>query len=807
MISMYWYRLSRWMKNRIWRRLRFLVQIIHLFPLVSAIAFAVLMAFSGQVHDLYIAAAEEAWSEPEIVRMLCAGIALSLFSAVLFLSNLSLTTPKIDLVYAQTAIPRIDEWLHTLRNFLSFFVAAAPWFGIAIGLLMASNLEAQQGTMLEEALTQSGTLSGSQHAALDQFQQVAAKLSHAAALVLLCGVLSAGSLNLLRHHSVFHHAVLAALVVVLVALISAPYLTSQSGSLLFKPSQDLQFMLVSVYRAIGPIALIALVALALYSILGAILLLPGRLGASIVWITAIIVVSALVLKLPLYPMAVAAIILFGVLIIFGLASRHWPLFGLSVALFAFSVGAYRNLERPGTAEKEPSHSAGHGALAVSKLFEQWLHARSAQIKAYKEKYGKNYPVFIVAAQGGGIYAASAASILLSRLQDLCPSFAQHIFAISGVSGGAIGASVFQGSVSGIPIEEGKCASKPDSVLEADNTRILLDDHLSPLLGYFTSDVIGVFSDRAVGLENSLRYSESLHGKRKALSEPYSAHWKPTDAAPALILNATWAETGYTVAFAPFIFERVRQGTTYAFQNADIWGAKAGSVPLARAALVSARFPAVLPAYTLDIPDELGKTARRLNFVDGGYADNSGAETALEIYETLKSRDADQSDLRLLLISGTSPDPNLRSVAGTLARDTLVPLHTLFSVRSRLQEKSIANAHAALANTGDFATTISDARNGRPHGWKIGTVELDHGSFSLALGWRLSRSTQTLISAMIGDAKSCRLGAVERKPAERTGEDATSPTLKLSASTIISNSCTLKAIVLLVDPMFQSHTAP
>src|SRR5207249_7499049 len=60
----------------------------------------------------------------------------------------------------------------------------------------------------------------------------------------------------------------------------------------------------------------------------------------------------------------------------------------------------------------------------------------------RDKYSGAYPVYVVAAQGGGIYAAYHTAIFLARMQDICPSFRHHLFAISGVSGGSIGAATF-----------------------------------------------------------------------------------------------------------------------------------------------------------------------------------------------------------------------------------------------------------------------------------------------------------------------------------------------------------------------------
>ena len=53
-----------------------------------------------------------------------------------------------------------------------------------------------------------------------------------------------------------------------------------------------------------------------------------------------------------------------------------------------------------------------------------------------------FPVFIVNAYGGGVRAAYWTASLLSFVQDKNHTFADHVFAISGVSGGSLGAAVF-----------------------------------------------------------------------------------------------------------------------------------------------------------------------------------------------------------------------------------------------------------------------------------------------------------------------------------------------------------------------------
>jgi hypothetical protein len=84
-------------------------------------------------------------------------------------------------------------------------------------------------------------------------------------------------------------------------------------------------------------------------------------------------------------------------------------------------------------------------------FENWISSPSrkngiAKINEFNKneqnKDKKYYPIYIVSAQGGGITTGYHAALTLSRLQDSSPDFANHVFAISGVSGGSFGTAVF-----------------------------------------------------------------------------------------------------------------------------------------------------------------------------------------------------------------------------------------------------------------------------------------------------------------------------------------------------------------------------
>jgi hypothetical protein len=83
--------------------------------------------------------------------------------------------------------------------------------------------------------------------------------------------------------------------------------------------------------------------------------------------------------------------------------------------------------------------SSHPLASLEEAFKAWYAAR--QDRTHYTQKGAKYPVYVVAAAGGGVYAALNTAEQLALMQDFCPAFAQHLFAISSVSGGSLGAAV------------------------------------------------------------------------------------------------------------------------------------------------------------------------------------------------------------------------------------------------------------------------------------------------------------------------------------------------------------------------------
>lgn len=476
---------------------------------------------------------------------------------------------------------------------------------------------------------------------------------------------------------------------------------------------------------------------------------------------------------------------------------------------------------------------------IRPVFNEWMRIR--EVSEYKKKTGAPYPVFIIAAEGGGIYAAAAASTVLARLQADCPSFAQHVFAVSGVSGGAVGAAIFDSAIReasadrwGKLVPEG-CNPRNgfgDKEAATAKKRIetaLAHDHLSPLLGLIIPDVLGTLSDRAWGLQKSLEESLSIPLAGSALTNAnllvnlgnFNDHWQPGSPYPGLVFNTTLTRDGTRVIFSPFDFGSDRPVSLNTFTALGQSNALSqrldratpeplSNVTLMQSAVVSARFPGVVSAFELTSQDN-----SRWYFVDGGYVDASGALTAYDIYRALSRSDqvktrvsANEIELRLILITSSSTDSVIPR--GPQLRDIAAPVETLLNVRSLLSRIAVRDTLAQVHWGTKFGDKTDEAvksiemadyaQQGCPDDWKASVISLNQTDFELPLGWTLSDLTREIISAQIGDSDLCE-AATDPARAPRLQSRLAIPDAKAeletqaleTAKTIRANSCVLASV--------------
>ncbi len=361
------------------------------------------------------------------------------------------------------------------------------------------------------------------------------------------------------------------------------------------------------------------------------------------------------------------------------------------------------------------------------------------------------PLIVVATAGGGIRAAFWTGTVLGHLEDQIASFHDRVFAISAVSGGALGASVYRAAVAS--------ADKPpckNSVHDCSAT-ILSQDFLAPLsasllyrelLQRFIP--IALLPDRAQTLETvwenafaSVTGSNALGGSFAALGQPGQTPW------PALFLNATWSENGRRI-----VASSVRIDQEPAFKLASDQLTQLGyDIRLSTAAHNSARFPFVSPAgsWREGRGDDrsTGKIVGRLQ--DGGLFENYGAVTALEILQLAEQRLGRRFTPIVVQISSdpalpTDLAPSPKAPVSNIAYDVLTTLRTLLNTRASHGEEAAVRLMEWAQQRGSYLhfRMCDPARE----------------DLAPPLGWALSRhARQTIRSYLVetpGDAApSCR----------------------------------------------------
>lgn len=523
-----------------------------------------------------------------------------------------------------------------------------------------------------------------------------------------------------------------------------------------------------------------------------------------------------------------------------------PLLMLAIGFSFLDLNDNHRIRRLGVGgaaiESDAAMDAREVMPDVGSEFLKWYASR-ADLPDYQPggaMSGRPYPIFIAAAQGGGIYAAVHGLETLATLQVGCPAFAQHLFAISSVSGGSVGSAMFVGMTKNFaenkpirckdfPLRPADiAASTPET--EAFNhlsedyynrigaqygvlKRIGTRDFMSPLLGAmlfpdfvqrFLPFPIPQFSraraseaafedtwDTAFACDTAKDIGEvrdfiSAWGRDPSKLDPagcpklqnplrhgFLEAWDPASATPALVINATESFSGRRRIIAPFTF-----GVGLEHPNSDLRFmplTRDNDIPLSTAASLSARFLWASPAgwFNEAYTDKDGKRQeRKVRLVDGGYIDNSGIVTALDLIKSLTDAVSAHKDvfaklpkLELHLIVTMTGDFTEEKFHGL--GEGLAPIQAMLNSRIARSYAAVEQAEQLLRrNFDDPAAPLGlDCRStgslssGSSSGGRVETrlhrISVEDKFYPLPLGWRLSELTWYLVQWQTGDPFSCR----------------------------------------------------
>lgn len=388
----------------------------------------------------------------------------------------------------------------------------------------------------------------------------------------------------------------------------------------------------------------------------------------------------------------------------------------------------------------------------------WLAARAARGEL---KPGQPFPVFLVAAEGGGIRAAYWTGIVLARLQDDSGArFARHLFAMSGVSGGSLGSAAFASLVaddqSGALTRSPCAKGNPTRAYQQCMREALRRDYLSPALGYMLyPDMLQRFLPFAMPAADRARAMERgwIQGWRQAtgserLAQRFDRLWTddPGLEVPSLLLNATLVDGGNRVIASDLVIDGSFPDAYDAFDpTLDL-----RQMSLATAVHNSARFSYLSPAGTVSGCVAGGhmtpctQQAKRFawgRLIDGGYFENSGVETVRDLLFAMRpviaawSARGFQIDPVVVVISNSPgalapsgrQDPASAHLDMTFLSEVLAPPLGLFNTR-------IARAtFAVTAERRDMGVIVA----GDPQRFVWFGMHTEHYT---PLGWALADAT-------------------------------------------------------------------
>lgn len=261
-------------------------------------------------------------------------------------------------------------------------------------------------------------------------------------------------------------------------------------------------------------------------------------------------------------------------------------------------------------------------------FTEWIAAISEKDSSLNE-----IPVYIIAHQGGGIRGMSWSARVLQQLDQDIPGFYEHIYAMTGASGGCNGMICYNTLKHFYPGED---ATNLDPILDD----ILDYDYLTPTLATFImSEAVQPLSplpishfERSKSHANSFEQGFCQKGSR-TMEIPtlsmYDGNNNLEHRIPHMLINGTIAERGQKVIYSTLKLsdEFKADYDLVKYLNAEE-GYPTRDLRVKDAMLVCCRFPYILPGGT--IPISVDSKRSDGNIVDGGYLENTGIIAALNL---------------------------------------------------------------------------------------------------------------------------------------------------------------------------------
>ena len=353
-------------------------------------------------------------------------------------------------------------------------------------------------------------------------------------------------------------------------------------------------------------------------------------------------------------------------------------------------------------------------------FESW--ARHIETDCKKD----SIPVYLISAEGGALRTGAFTAMVLSKLADLDSNFSKHVYAYSTVSGGSLGAGFFQ-SIQGIKRQ------LPDHSYSKTSKAFFEMDFLAAVTGKLVfAEIVHCFIpwhfpslDRAFALEQSWEAAWANSINNKNIGNHFEQPIPASENDPAILFQTLEVETGLPCVWSNLYLDR----SIPLSKTRDLGSRYKNSISLSTAIHLSARFPLLSPAAMFD--NQINHQQIRRHYVDGGYFDNSGQETLLQLIRSMPFEKHPRLIPKILCFNFSQTDSNCnRGIR--LGNEITEMITGIYQTR---------NARTILAN--HALIQYCRERFGDGH---LLEIDLNINSKALPMNWVLSHTAMQRVDA-------------------------------------------------------------
>jgi predicted acylesterase/phospholipase RssA len=267
---------------------------------------------------------------------------------------------------------------------------------------------------------------------------------------------------------------------------------------------------------------------------------------------------------------------------------------------------------------------------LKEYFINWLANHKTELDSAKTEL----PLLFVLADGGASRSGYWTATVLGTLEDSTNgNFSNHLFCLSGASGGSVGNGTFMALLKDKKelkthfdhgFKNGAASFLKNDFLSFTLARMLGPDIIRPMFAFIPINTMG---DRAEALENAMELAGDnertfLHSRFKAGFGTLIANRPETNTLPIFCINCTRMQDG-----KPSVVSTIKLQSQIFGKRLDVLDEldSAEDLKISTAVALGARFPYISPAGRI----------KNSYYVDGGYFDNSGSGFVLETITELR----------------------------------------------------------------------------------------------------------------------------------------------------------------------------